>query len=429
MDTQLIICIVIFALTLLSYILNKIPMWVTSLMSLALLYITGCVDANGALAGFANSNTILMGACFLVAAGFRRTSLVQIMCDGLLKLTKGSFVKVFFGYLILAAILTNFISSPMVVYAIVGPLLCALCDNTGNSRSQVMFPLMVVCVACCFSMPLPVSIQKAGEFNGYLETYNFQGTQFVPMDFLIARWPIIILTVFWAAFLAPKMCPARPVLPVAAVEKKSSTKTQLSPFVDKSGMVIFVITMVALIFSNQLNMPSWWIALIGAVLMALFGVVDQKKALSEIPWEMLMLYVGALALGSGLVNTGAGEAIGNWLATAVGGTHNNYVLGALFFIIPFALTQFMLNRSVQAVFIPICLLTCQALGANPLGLVMCVAAACQSAFMTPMATPAVAMCMGDAGYDIKSLFTSGWLVCILLAVVTVLYTMTFYPAF
>lgn len=81
MDNKLVICIVIFALTLLSYIINKIPMWVTALLSLAALYITGCVDANGALGGFANVNTILMGACFMVASGFRRTSLVKIMCD------------------------------------------------------------------------------------------------------------------------------------------------------------------------------------------------------------------------------------------------------------------------------------------------------------------------------------------------------------
>ena len=49
MDNKLVICIVIFALTLLSYIINKIPMWVTALLSLAALYITGCVDANCAL--------------------------------------------------------------------------------------------------------------------------------------------------------------------------------------------------------------------------------------------------------------------------------------------------------------------------------------------------------------------------------------------
>ena len=74
---------------------------------------------------------------------------------------------------------------------------------------------------------------------------------------------------------------------------------------------------------------------------------------------------------------------------------------------PFLLTQFMLNRSVSAVFIPICLLTCSALGANPTGLVLLVNAASLTAFLTPMATPAVPMCMADGGYDLKSLFKSG----------------------
>lgn len=429
MDTKLIICIIIFALTLLSYIINKLPMWVTALLSMAALYITGCVDANGALGGFANTNTILMGTCFMIASGFRRTSLVKLMCDWLLKLTNGSFMKIYFGYLILAVLLTNFISSPMVVYAIIGPLLCALCDRTENSRSRYLFPLMVVVVACCFSLPLPTAIQKSGEFNGYLETYGFSDFEFQPINFLIGRFPVIILTTIWAMTLGPKMCPAKSIGELSEKKEQKDISSKLSPTIDKLGMFIFCITMIALVFSSQLHIASWWIALVGSLLMAAFHVVDPKKALSEIPWEMLMLYAGALALGNGLVNTGAGDTIGNWLAAIVGGTHNNYVLGLFFFVIPFIMTQFMLNRSVQAVFIPICLLTCQSLGASPLGLVICVASACQTAFMTPMATPAVAMCMGDGGYDIRSLFKSGWLICVLLALVNVIYTMTMYPAF
>ncbi len=129
MNTQLMICLVIFVLTLVAYILNKIPMWLTSMISLSALYITGCVDANGALAGFANVNTILMAAMFIVASGFRQTTLVNSMCDGLMKLTNGSFRKAFFGYVVLTAILSNFIASPMVVYAIMSPLIAALCDK------------------------------------------------------------------------------------------------------------------------------------------------------------------------------------------------------------------------------------------------------------------------------------------------------------
>lgn len=80
MTSQIIICMAIFVVTLISYMLNKIPMWVTALLSMAALYITGCIDDTGALSGFANNNTILMATMFMVAAGFRRTSLVETMC-------------------------------------------------------------------------------------------------------------------------------------------------------------------------------------------------------------------------------------------------------------------------------------------------------------------------------------------------------------
>ena len=48
MNTQMIICMVIFAATLISYMLNKIPMWLTAMISMAALYITDCIDATGA---------------------------------------------------------------------------------------------------------------------------------------------------------------------------------------------------------------------------------------------------------------------------------------------------------------------------------------------------------------------------------------------
>ena len=430
MSTQMILCMVIFACTLVSYMMNKIPMWLTALLSLCALFIAGCVDANGALAGFANTNTILMATMFVVAAGFRRTSMVDKMCNGILRMTKGSFKMAYLGYLILAAILTNFIASPMVVYAIVSPLLVALCDKTENSRSMYMFPIMVVCVACSGILPLPTAIQTAGQFTGFMESYGFSGMTFEPIYFLLGAWPVLFVVIGWALLLAPKFTPKQPLIAIEAREQKTSgTQSSLSPMVDKIGIAIFFMTIFALIFSAQIGQPTWLIALLGSLLMVLFGVVDQKNALRDIPWDMLMLYVGALALGTALTNTGAGEMIGNALAAAVGGTHNNYVLGALFFIIPFIVTQFMLNRAVSAVFVPICLLTCSSLGANPIGLMILVQAGSLTAFLTPMATPAVPMCMADGGYTLPSLVKSGALISLFLPIVYIFYTMTVFPAF
>ena len=173
MNTQMIICMVIFAATLVSYMLNKIPMWLTAMISLAALYFTGCIDANGALAGFSNVNTLLMATMFVVAAGFRRTSVVDSLCNGIMKLTRGSFKTAYFGYILIAVLLANFIASPMVVYAIVSPLLAALCDKTGHSRSQYMFPVMVVCVACCGILPLATAFMPLYKFPVDFSIINF----------------------------------------------------------------------------------------------------------------------------------------------------------------------------------------------------------------------------------------------------------------
>lgn len=430
MTSQIIICMAIFVVTLISYMLNKIPMWVTAMLSMAALYITGCIDDTGALSGFANNNTILMATMFMVAAGFRRTSLVETMCNGLLRLTKGSFQKAYVGYLLLGALLTNFISSPMVVYAIVSPLMSALCDKVGQSRSKYMFPLMIVCVSCCGILPLPSAIQQAGQFTGFMETYGFTGMTFQPIYFFLGAWPVLLVVVAWSAILGPKFAPAEPVIPIATkAQGGAQTQKQLSPFADKMGIFLFFATVILLIFSAQLKLTTWWVSLVGALLMVLLGVLDSKTALRDIPWDMLMLFVGALALGTALTNTGAGEMIGNALATAVGGTTNSYVLGAVFFVIPFILTQFMLNRAVSAVFVPICLLTAKALGANPIGLVLLVNSASLTAFLTPMATPAVAMCMADGGYDLKALIKCSWSITLILPIIYILYTMTIFPCF
>lgn len=221
MNTQMIICMVIFAATLVSYMLNKIPMWLTAMISLAALYFTGCIDANGALAGFSNVNTLLMATMFVVAAGFRRTSVVDGLCNGIMKLTRGSFKTAYFGYILIAVLLANFIASPMIVYAIVSPLLAALCDKTGHSRSQYVFPVMVVCVACCGILPLATAIQVAGQYTGFLETYGFAGMSIRPIDFTIGTWPVLIVVPLWALFLGPKFTPKQPIIPIEALEEKS----------------------------------------------------------------------------------------------------------------------------------------------------------------------------------------------------------------
>jgi len=431
MSTQLIICIIIFAVTLLLYILNKIPMWVTAMGSMLLLVLAGCLKPETALSGFSNSNTILMSGMFMVAAGLRRTTFVKALCRSIMKLTKGSFTKAYFGYIIITVLLTNFISSPMVVFSIVAPLVAALCEESDTSPSKVMFPICVVAIGCCMIFPTDAAITQASQNNAFLATYEMSHYVMEPLDFLKGKWPMLIVLPLWALFIAPKFLPEQPTMPINLGTGKSGNKEAkaLSQFSNQAGMIIFFVTIIALFFSPQLGIANWIIACIGGILMVLCGVLSSKEAMDALPLDMILLFVGALSLGSALSETGAGDVIGEWLSVAVGGTQNSYAIGALFFIVPFIITQFMLNRAVVQVFTPICILACKALGADPIGPMILVTAGCLTAFLTPMATPAIPMAMAQGGYDLKDLLKGGWLVTILIMVVYVFYVMTIFPAF
>ena len=145
------------------------------------------------------------------------------------------------------------------------------------------------------------------------------------------------------------------------------------------------------------------------------------------PIDLTLMVAGGLCMGSALANTGAGDLIGNAIASTASSLGNPYLIGALFYLIPFFLTQIMQNRTVMAIFAPIAILACKSMGADCTGPLLLVASACCTAFMTPMATPTVPMVMGIGGYDMKSNMKQSILPAILLSVAYILWVMTIYP--
>ncbi len=81
--------------------------------------------------------------------------------------------------------------------------------------------------------------------------------------------------------------------------------------------------------------------MIGALATVLTGVLNEQEALSSMRWQVIFLYIGNLAMGKALVATGVGNLIGDALASLLGNNPSNYVIGLVFFLVPFIATQFM----------------------------------------------------------------------------------------
>lgn len=426
--STMMICIAIFIITIILYATNKLEMGIVGLGGLAALVIFGCMDGEEALSYFANQNVLMMMSMFVVSTGLSRTSLIDRFSSGITKLTGNSFRRTFICYIILAEIFTSFLNSPLVAFSIVLPLVMQMCEDYDVSPSKVIFPVGLVCIACCCIMPFGAAIQQTGIYNGFLESYGF-AADFAATDFLKGRWPFLIIVPLWAYTMGYKIAPAKPVVPISLVTISKSEKKPLNKFSDYAGVVIFFAVVVLFIFGGNFGIPSWLVCFTGAILTVICGTLTTKEAINALPINLAAMLVGALAMAGALSATGAGDLIGNVIANAIGGVENSYILGAVFFLVPFVLTQFMQNQAVMNIFVPICLLACQAIGADPKGLMVLITAGSLTAFMTPMATSSIPAIMGAGGYDIKSLVKQGMLASIIFTVVYVLYTMTVMPAF
>lgn len=427
MNTQLIICLIIFLLTIIGYCSGIYSLATVAITSMMALVLTGCLGAADTLAYFSNANVIMIAGMCIVAAGFNRTSFCLSIAGRISDLAKGSLKKMMLGYVLIGVLLSQFIQSPVVVFGIIAPMLAASAESMDVRPSKVMFPVGIATIVTCCTVPVGAGATVAAELNAYLESYGYTEFMVGMMDPLKGRLPLLIITIIYCAFFAMKFAPDAPIVEAINV-KASGDQQKLNKMQEYAGILIFFGDALALMFASKLGLANWEITVVGAVLMILFGVLKPKEATASIPLSMLLLIVGALAMSGALGATGAGQLIGDVIAklvTAVNG--NSYIVGLIFFVVPFVLTQVMQNRGAMMTFHPIAIATCASIGGNPVGLMIIVQAACLSAFMTPMATPAVPYIMDYGGYDQKSMFKQSWLFAIICCVVTVGWIMTIFP--
>lgn len=424
------ICLLIFAFVVVNYVVAKLSMATTSMMGMFLLILTGIMDPKDALTYFGNSTVVMCAGMLLVAAGFQRTSFCTTLANKVAQLAKGNITVIMFGYAVLSMILSQFIQAPLVAFGICAPLLIPSVEVLGISRSKVIFPLGIVAICTCCTLPFGAGATVAAELNGYMESYGYTVYQVGLTDPALARLPVLIISILYVTFISMKLAPDKCEIPSTFETVDAKTKVPLKPYQEVAGVAIFFGTSVALMVGDWLGLTTWVITCTGGLLVVLFGILKKKEAIDAMGISMALVIAGSLCLAGALSDTGAGEMIGGVVsnfAQMVGG--NRYIIGFMFFLFPFVLTQFMLNRATMLIFHPIAIASAASLGADPRGLMILVQAACLTAFMTPMANGTVPFIMGYGGYTQKSLIKQGMPIAVIICVVSVLWTMTVFPLF
>jgi di/tricarboxylate transporter len=409
---------------------NKIPLWIGSLTALALLTVTGCISREEALSGFSHPTTITLVSMYVVSGGLNRTQMVRKVSNLVYKVTGASFTKGLLGYMLVTLLIAQVIPSALLVYTVCAPLLADFCKRMGVSPSKAMFSLGLVSISSIATMPIGIGATTYITYNTILDKFGADPAfRFGMFDSMIGKGGVAVAMLLYAVFIAPKLAPDKGLeIGIAVSGKKAGEeKKPLSPIREVLGYGIFLVVVICLLLANYLPIASWQICLAGALLVTITGVLKEKETVAALNLPPALLFVGALALAQGLMNTGAGDLIGNMVVKLLGGNPSGYLVGFVFFTISFLFTQVMSNSALFQALRPVCILVCTSLGYNPMGPFLLCYIGSFTSFLTPMATIMVPAMMDAGGYNQKDILKQGWLPGIIAGAVAVPWVMTIFP--
>lgn len=145
-------------------------------------------------------------------------------------------------------------------------------------------------------------------------------------------------------------------------------------------------------------LPNVLAALIGCLLMGLFGCLDMHSAYRAIHWKSLILIVGMLPFSLALQNTGGIDLAADGLIAVVG-DYDAHLTLAVIFLTTSLLGLFVSNTATAVLMAPIAVEVANELSASPYPFAMTVALAASAAFMTPVSSPVNTLVVGPGDYS------------------------------
>jgi di/tricarboxylate transporter len=142
MNTDLLLVLGLLVAAVVMFVLNKPRMDAVALIMLTVLPFTGVITMGEALAGFSDSNIVLIAALFVIGEGLVRTGVAQRLGDWLTNKAGSSETRLLVLLMMAVGGLGSIMSSTGVI-AIFIPVALRIAQSTGMAPSRLMMPMSV----------------------------------------------------------------------------------------------------------------------------------------------------------------------------------------------------------------------------------------------------------------------------------------------
>ncbi len=397
--SQTTITLLFLTFTIISFILEKIPLGLTATICALGLTLTGVLDASTTFAQYVNSNVILCVGMFVVGQALFETGMANKIGGIVTKFARTERTLII-AIMVIVGVMSGLLSNTGTA-AVLIPVVCGIADESGYSRSRLLMPLV-------FAAALGGNLSIIGAPGNLMGVNALQEMGLSTSFFMYAPVgvPMLILGIIYFVFLGYRFLPDGTEAGGAAVEAQKDF-SNVPKWKQVISLVVLTVVIIAMIFEEEIGISIQVSSCIGAVFLVLTGVLSEKEALQSIDLKVVLLFGGSLSLAKALDTTGAGNLIADKIVGLLGANSNPIVLLLVIFIVTCALTNFMSNTATTALMIPIAVSLANNLGADPRAVVIATVIAGSCAYATPIGMPANTMVVGLGGYKFKDYVKSG----------------------
>ena len=404
------------------WVSEAIPIYATGFAPLILFPLLDLFELKIVASSYAHPLVLLFLGGFIIASAMEDSGLHKRIALKILSFSGTSPSKIIAGFMITTALLSMWVSntaSTIMMLPIATSVIAFFSIQKKIDNKSFAIPLLL---SIAYSASIggtatligtPTNIMLASILS---DTYNFQ-ISFI--DWFMIGLPVvaILLPVVW--FFLNKIIFNVSSKKSDALEntlKKMKREIGIASAKEKIVAFVFFMTAILWIFRKTLNesfglsLNDTSIGILGALLLFIIPVDSNKRACSwktanQIPWGVLFLVGGGIALSKAIKTSGLAEWIGSFSSYLYGLDIYLLILIAVALII--LLTELNSNTATVATFSPILIIFAIGLEVNPLIFVIPTTIAASCAFMLPIATPPNAVVFGSGIVKINNMIRAG----------------------
>ncbi|QDU96650.1 SLC13 family permease [Lignipirellula cremea] len=403
---------------------EAIPIAVTALLPFVMFPLCGVLDDQQLAAAYGDDLVLLFLAGFIISKAAEKSKTHLRVAHGMLRLLgTGSQRRLVLGFMLAPAVCSMWISNAATALIMLPVALAAL-EQQKDRRLEAPLLLAVAYGCSIGGMATIIGTPPNAVFVGVYRDFTDKSVDF--LSWMAVGAPVTVLMLIAAGALLTR-----------GLGRGSEYELQdLGPWKPAQRRMLLVLGCTALLWMLRKSPAGGWSAWLGnaaispehyagdatiglaaVVLMFLIpsGEVDKEgrstalldwETAVRIPWGILLLFGGGLAIASAFQSTGLGELIGANLAML---QHFPPILiiGVICLAVTF-LTELTSNTATTTLLMPILAAAAQGAGLEPAVLMAPAALSASCAFMLPVATPPNAIVFGSNRLTIPQMARPGF---------------------